>query len=93
MTQTQKGDSVPAADAAKGPVKTFRIDDVSASVFAHQRKGGALYSVSFSRSYKDRAGVRKYVKFFGIEDFPAIGGVLKQADEYVRSLQHPETAK
>jgi hypothetical protein len=54
---------IPPAD---GPVKVFRVEDVSASVFARARKvqGSEVtfYSVSFSRSYKDAAGQRKYTK-------------------------------
>ena len=72
------------------PLKVFRIDDVSASVFTrkHQVNGEIVtfYSVSFSRSYLDSDGQRKYVKFFNLEDLGKVIAVAQQADEYIRSL-------
>lgn len=82
-----------AADAAKGPVKVFLADEVSASVFAREvavrDEMRTFYSVSFSRSYRDSQGKRKYVKTFGLEDLGKIVTVAQQAEEYIRSLgQH-----
>ena len=76
--------------AANGPVKMFLVDDVSASVFARSQavKNGerTFYSVSFSRSYRDSSGNRRYVKTFNLEDLTKVVTVAQQADEYIRGL-------
>jgi hypothetical protein len=80
--------------AAKGPVKTFVLDDVSASVFARtfpvRGDERTFYSVSFSRSYRDSLGKRKYVKTFNLEDLGKVITVAQQADEFIR--QQPGVA-
>jgi hypothetical protein len=84
----------PAAEAAKGPIKVFVIDDVSASVFSRDHFANGemrtFYSVSFSRSYRDSAGKRLYVKTFNLEDLGKIVAVAQQADEFIRKLLQPE---
>jgi hypothetical protein len=79
---------------AKGPVKTFVLDDVSASVFARQfpirGEERTFYSVSFSRSYRDSLGKRKYVKTFNLEDLGKVVSMAQQADEFIR--QQPGVA-
>ena len=79
-----------AAKTANSPVKTFLLDDVSASVFAreHETKNGmqTFYSVSFSRSYRDSNGKRMYVKTFNLEDLGKLVTTAQQADEYIRKL-------
>lgn len=76
--------------AANGPVKMFLVDDVSASIFARTQamKNGerTFYSVSFSRSYRDSSGNRRYVKTFNLEDLAKVVTVAQQADEYIRGL-------
>ena len=85
-----------AADPASGPVKVLRIDEVSASIFARTRtvQGEPLtfHSVSFSRSYKDAAGERKYTKNFDTDDLGAIVSLAQQASEYIHGLQGPAGA-
>jgi hypothetical protein len=80
-----------AADPASGPVKVFRIEEVSASIFARTRtvQGAPVtfHSVSFSRSYKDAAGERKYTKNFDTEDLGAIVSLAQQASEYIHGLK------
>src|SRR5665213_3102161 len=94
----KKGASLeaPAAEAAKGPIKVCIIDDVSASVFSRDNLANGemrtFYSVSFSRSYKDGAGKRMYVKTFNLEDLGKVVAVAQQADEFIRKLQKPEVA-
>jgi hypothetical protein len=71
-------------------VKVFVLDDVSASIFARERvirnKPMTFYSVSFSRSYRDADGVRKYVKAFNLVDLAKVVAVAEQADAYRRGL-------
>lgn len=77
-----------ASETAQSPVKVFRIDDVSASVFAHARtvrgETRMFYGVSFSRSYKDAAQAWRYTKSFDLEDLAKISSLCQQADEYIR---------
>jgi hypothetical protein len=82
-----------AAPAANGPIKVFLEDVVSGSIFAREVKVRGemrtFYSVSFSRSYTDADGVRKYVKTFNLEDLGKVAAVAQHADEYIRTLMQP----
>ena len=99
-TVTKKKKDVPSAKAetkplaalaANGPVKVLRIDDVSASIFAREREYNgrptAFYSVSFSRSYKDPRGERKFTKSFDVDDLGKIVELSQRASETIRDLQ------
>ena len=97
MDSKKKNTAAPAAaDQANGPIKVFKVDDVSASVFSRvfevSGENVTFYSVSFSRSYRDSSGVRKYVKTFNIEDLAKVVTVAQECSEYVYKLQHPEIA-
>ena len=85
-----------SAGPHSGPVKVFRMDDVSASVFARERQvqgeTRTFYSVTFSRSYKDAAGQRRYTKWFDVDDLGRVVAVAQQASEYIHSLSdEPDT--
>lgn len=98
MTTTKKekdvkadGPQAPAAapqEAKRSPVKQFRIEDVSAFVYARERNGWTFYSVSPTRSYKDRDGERKYTKSFDAEDLGKLVTVLQQAAEWVHGQRN-----
>ena len=80
--------AMEATDEKLAPVKVLRIDDVSASIFArtNQVRGESrtFFSVSFSRSYKDSAGVWRYAKSFDLEDLGKIVSLCQQAEEFIR---------
>lgn len=86
-TRTETG----AADAVNSPLETFFLDDVSASVFPRdvKTKNGmrTFYGVSFSRSYRDSKGTRRYVKTFNQEDLGKVVTVAQKADDFIRKLQ------
>lgn len=97
MDDKKKKAPAPAeADQANGPIKVFVLDDVSASVFSRDvpvnGQERTFYSVSFSRSYRDSSGTRKYVKTFNLEDLAKVVTVAQQADEHIHGLQHPAIA-
>jgi hypothetical protein len=73
------------------PLKVFRIDDVSVSVFARDRQvqgeDVTFYSVSFSRSYQDANGVRQYTKSFDAEDLGKLVSLIQQCSEFIQSRQ------
>jgi hypothetical protein len=87
-TSAEAENAADGQTAAKGPVKIFKLDDVSASVFARlvpvRGEERTFYSVSFSRSYRDSGGSRKYVKTFNLEDLGKVVAVSQQSDEYIR---------
>lgn len=83
---------VPQAEA-KGPVKQFRADDVSASIFARERNGRTFHSVSFTRSYKDRDGTWKYTKNFDADDLGRLVTVAQQAAEWIHEKQNAGNAQ
>jgi hypothetical protein len=82
-----------ASPAKKLPIKTIRVDDVSCSIFAHEReRNGARtvnYSCGFSRSYKDRDGAWRHSTWFGIDELGALVSCAQQAHEYITSLTAP----
>jgi hypothetical protein len=98
MTQKKSKGAEEARIASEAPkaegskvLKVFRIDDVSASVFARKRQvrdeARTFYSVTFSRSYKDSTGQWRYTRWFDLEDLGKVVSVAQQASEYIHSLQ------
>ena len=85
-------DAKPAA-AKKLPMKVLRVEDVSVSIFAHEREAAGdtrvNYSCSFQRSYKDSAGEWKRTQWFGLDDLGKLVSCAQQVDEYLRSLTSP----
>jgi len=77
--------------AKQSPIKVCRLEDVSASIFAHEHgargQETTFYSVSISRSYVDQNGKRKYTSFFTPEALPRVQQVVEEAYAEVRSLQ------
>lgn len=85
-----------ATDAVHGPTKVFRLDDVSVSLFARERsyqgRPATFFSASFSRSYKDAAGERKYTKNFDADDLGKVAELCKMAADHIDGLRYPEIA-
>ena len=79
-----------------GPLKAFRNDDVSASIFARTRKvkgeDVTFYSVSLSRSYVDANGVRKYVKSFDADRLGRLEAVIYTASEFIQEHRFADIA-
>lgn len=86
----EKKNQSAVTKTANGPIKVFRSEDISASVFARehvvQGRQRTFYNVSFSRSYRDADGKRRYVKTFNLDDLGKVVAVAQQADEHVRTL-------
>ena len=82
-----------AAAAKKLPIKVIRVEDVSVSIFAHERETAdgtrVRYSCSFQRSYKDSAGGWKRTQWFGQGDLGKVVSCAQQASEYITSLASP----
>lgn len=91
--ETQAAAKTATPEAKRGPAKQCRIDDVSASVFVRDRNGRTWYSVSFTRSYKDRDGTWKYTKNFDVEDLGKVVTVAQQAAEWIHGQQYAEPEK
>ena len=92
-----KPEGTAAKDAApaekRRPLKTFREDDVSCSVWSRehvvQGKPKLFYSCTFERSYKDRDGAWRYTKTIDAESLGKLVTVCKQAAEFIQSLHYP----
>jgi len=84
-----------AQDEKRRPVQTFRVDDVSASIWVreHLVRGQMtkFWSVTMERSYKDAAGQWRYTKTFDSDSLGKVVSLCQQANEYI-SLQQ-EAAK
>lgn len=91
-TPAMENAATTAAPAAKRqPIKTIRIDDCSASIWARvaliRGESMTFYSVSFERSYKDRDGSYKYTKSFDADSLGNVVNLCQQASEWIQSLQ------
>ncbi len=77
-------------------VSRLPYDDVSVSIFARQRQlqGEAVtfYSASFSRSYKDAAGARKFTHSFDADDLGKLVTLAQQANEYIQDVREAHAA-
>jgi hypothetical protein len=95
-----KPEVTPAAkDAASGmkkaPIKTLRVEDCSASIWARdfmvQGQMRTFISVTFERSYKDRDGAWKYTKSFDMDSLGKLVSLCQQASEVIPTLvRQPE---
>ncbi|HYH66198.1 MAG TPA: hypothetical protein VD866_16010 [Urbifossiella sp.] len=86
---TAATDAAPAAKRL--PVKTLRVADCSASIWAReyvaQGQPRTFYSFSLERSYKDRDGGWKYTKSFDSDSAGAVAALCQQASEVIAALQ------
>ena len=75
---------------SKAPETTFRLGNVSASVFVNEANGDVgkrkFRSVNVQRSYRD-GDQTKFVSSFGLSDLPAAIRVLQLAQEHVESKE------
>ena len=69
---------------------------MSVSIFARQRQlqgeSVTFYSASFSRSYKDAAGARKFTHSFDVEDLAKLVSLAQQANEYIQEVREAHAA-
>lgn len=83
-------------EAKRLPVKTFRIDDCSATIWDRirmvQGKSTTFYSITFERAYKDRDGDWKYTKSFDLESLGKVVMLCQQASEFIHALQQKDAA-
>lgn len=74
-------------DASSRPVKTFRVDDCSLSVWSRERviRGETVvfYSVTIERSYKDASGAWKYTRSFDSDSLGKLVTLCQQASEFI----------
>lgn len=86
-----------AAPAAKRlPVKTIRVGDCSASIWARdviaRGEPRTFYSVTLERSYKDGEGAWKYSKSFDADSLGSVVALCQQAGEAIALLEEREDA-
>lgn len=80
-----------ASTAKRRPIKTLRVEDCSASIWARdfvvQGEPRTFYSVTLERSYKDRDGQWRYTKSFDLESLGKLVALCQQASEFIHGLQ------
>ncbi len=80
-----KKETTASTDAKKRPENVIRIEDVSVSIFRHDRSdGSANFSCNFQRSYKDSTGQWKRTQWFGVDELGKIVSLAQQADSWIR---------
>lgn len=88
--------SVPPSPEKRKPIKSFILNNVSASVWArdHQVRGEArrFYSVTIERSYRDASGKYLYTRSFNPEDLGTLMSLCQQVGEYLLDVQGMQQA-
>lgn len=78
-------------EESRRPIKTFRVDDCSLSLWARERtvrgKPVVFYSATLERSYKDASGAWKYTKSFDSDSLGKVTALCQQASEFLQSSQ------
>ncbi len=86
-----------AISAAKTrPIRTFRVDNVSAAVWANTRvqlEPVTYYSITFETHYQDSKGNEQYGSRFRPNELPKIVSLCRQAEEYIVELQRQDVAQ
>lgn len=77
-----------ADENPKKPEKSFRLGNVSASVFLNQTESGRGFrSVVFQRSYRTESDERRFSSSFSVADLPVLERVLKLAQDHVEQIE------
>ncbi len=83
-------DATTEATKAKQPLRVFRLEDISVSVFANDRaiKGEQVtfYNLTTTKSYK-KGDETLRTQTFGSDDINKLCYLLKQADEYIQTFR------
>lgn len=73
------------------PVKTFRVDDCSASIWQRERvvQGTPMIfsSITLERSYVDRDGKRQWTQSFDPDSLGKIVQLCQMASEFIKELE------
>jgi hypothetical protein len=84
-------DATTEATKAKQPLKVFRHEDVSLSVFANDRqvkgKQVTFYNFTTSKSYKKGDEMLR-TQTFGSDDINRLCYLLKEAEEYIQTFRN-----
>ena len=81
-------------DAKRRPIKTIRVGDCSASIWAREYARNdtmqVFYSVTLERSYRDAGGQYRYTKTFDPPSLPQVVSLCQQAQEAIDELQQAQ---
>lgn len=80
-------EETPGSPDANRPEKTFRVEDVHASIFARVHNARTYRSVSLTRGYRDSAGKINYTRNFDPECLGRLTQVIQQAAEWLQGQQ------
>ncbi len=103
MEASAKNKKVPAKaeapapqDEKRKPLKMFREENVSGSVWTKEVLVGmdrrTFYSITLERSYKIPGQPWKYTRSFDASDLGNLIKVIQQADDFIVSLQQQGAA-
>ena len=87
-------EATTVATKANKPLKVFRLEDVSVSVFANDReiKGEKVtfYNVTASKSYRKGDELLR-TQSFGSDDINKLCYLLSRADDHIRNLRFSQS--
>ena len=85
-------DATTVARKANKPLKVFRLEDVSVSVFANERTIDGervnFHNVAMAKTYKKDNETRR-TQSFGSGDIAKLLFCLKQAGDFIDSMKYP----
>jgi hypothetical protein len=74
-------------DAPQRPIKTFRLEECSVSVWSREHvvrgEPTVFWSATPERSYKDASGTWKYTKSFDADELGKLITLCQQAREFI----------
>ncbi len=95
-TAQSASQSKNASNAAKKPVKNFRLGRIKAAVWENETDQTKFYNVTFARTYLDDAKQYHDTDSFGRDDLPLVAKLADQAHTFIferisASLKHEPT--
>lgn len=84
--------AAPAAPSPRQPVKKFRLGRISAAVWRNEVDNGAIYSVTFTRSYLDAQKAFHDTDSFNRDDLPLVAKLADQAHSFIFQAQADKAA-
>lgn len=70
------------------PVFTYRLGNISATIWPNQVNDKTYYSTEIVRNYKDKDGNWKASSSFSHDELLNVAKIAERAEEYISRLQH-----
>src|ERR1041384_853631 len=76
------------------PVHTVRHRNLKAAIWRNQTEKGAMFNVTVTRSYRDKADGKWHdMNSFGYDDLMNVAALMSEAHAYISNLKAQETRR